>query len=520
MIEPLQIPIDDGQDFESRLNMILSEAVNTLGGKAGIIALWDKKKRRFVEGAVYGLDSRSIDKLRPLLKDTMRDLVSSERSFDQLSRLAHRFQVPATTTEHLQDTVIALPLEIDGAMNGLIFIFRSYSEKPFSFTDQNVLSAFADQVAVTMQNAHLLSRLAGERYALESILENSADGILTISPEKTILSFNSSMERITGWNREEVIGRRCSEVLKLKNNRGSAICHTYCPIAKGIEGFINFEGILTTKDDQEVDVSMNYSVACLPDGESLPTVVNVHDISRRHQIEDLRSSILASVTHELQTPISIIKAYAGTLARDDVKWSEQTLRNKLKAIEEESDNLSKMVSKLLHTTRLECGDYTLDIMPLDLPKQVKNIVNKLSVLTEIHRIYIDFPPEFPDVQADPKKIEEILINLIENAIKYSPHGGKIVIKGKAEGDKVIISVADEGIGIPLRDQEQVFDRFFRVTGTSDKMIRGTGLGLYICKTLIEAHGGQIWLDSKLGKGSRVTFSLPIDNSTDINMMGD
>ena len=159
----MKIPIDESQDSEARLSRILSEAVNTLGGNAGIIALWEKKKRRFVEGAVYGLDTGAIDKLRPLLRDAIPDLASSEHSFGHLSRLAPHLQVPATTTEQLQDPVIALPLEIDGNMNGLIFILRSYSEKPFSFDDQNILSAFADQVAITMQNASLLSRLAEER---------------------------------------------------------------------------------------------------------------------------------------------------------------------------------------------------------------------------------------------------------------------------------------------------------------------------------------------------------------------
>lgn len=508
MVEPVQIPIDSDQGIEARLSMILSEAVNTLGGNAGIIALWNEKERRFVEGASYGLDPGAIDKLRPLLSYTIPDLASSRKTFDRLSCLAPDLQVPATTTEEVQDPIIALPLEVAGKINGLIYVLRPYSEESFSSDDQNILSAFADQAAISTQNAYLLSRLVEERYAIESILENSADGILTIGPKYNITSFNIGMERITGWKKEEVVGKNCSEVLKLKNSRGIEICHTHCPISRGIEGFIGFEGTVTTKDDQEVDVSLNYSVACLPSGEFLPTVVNVRDISRLHQIENLRSSILATVTHELQTPISIIKAYAGTLARDDVEWSPQTIRDKLKAIEEESDHLSKLVSKILHTSRLESGNYSLNKLPLDLSREIKRIVKKFTLLTKIHRVYIDFPPEYPTILADPEKIEEVLVNLIDNAIKYSPRGGKIVIKGKTLEDKVLVSITDEGIGIPLRHQEQIFDSFYRVEDIPPEPIRGTGLGLYICKTLIEAHGGEIWLESKIGEGSRLTFSLP------------
>ncbi|MFC1923960.1 ATP-binding protein [Chloroflexota bacterium] len=504
----MDIPFDEELDFETKLRKILGEAVNTLGGNAGIIALWNERERRFVEGASYGLDPEAIDKLRPLLRSTIPELAVSSQSFDILSHLAPHLDIPATTTDNIQDPIIALPLEINEKISGLIYVLRPYSKDSFSNYDQNILSAFADQVAISVQNAQLLSRLAEERYTMESILESSADGILTISPKRTITSFNVGMERITGWKKEEVLGRYCWEVLRLKNSRHMGVCHISCPIIRGIEGYISFEGIINTRDEQEVDVGMGYSIACLPSGEFLPTVVNVRDISRLRQIEDLRSSILAKVTHELQTPISVIKAYAGTLARDDVRWSRQVIRDKLKAIEEESDRLSSLVGKLLYTSRIESEDLTLNKLPLDLSREASKVAKRFDVLTEIHKLQVDFPGKFPLVFADPEKIEEVLINLIENAIKYSPNGGTITIKGEILKDIVVVSISDEGIGIPLRDQEQIFDSFYRVEDSSTEQIKGTGLGLNICKTIIEAHGGKIWLESTIGKGSRFIFSLP------------
>jgi len=254
---------------------------------------------------------------------------------------------------------------------------------------------------------------------------------------------------------------------------------------------------------------MSYSVARSPSGELLTTVINVRDISRLRQIENLRSALLATVSHEFQTPISIIKAYASTLARDDAGWSRQTIRDKLQAIEEESDRLSELVTKLLHTSRLESGDFSLNRLLLDLPKEARKVAKRFSGLTEIHKMEVDFTPEFPSVLGDPEKAVEVLTNLIENAMKFSPQGGVITIKGETSGDKVLVTIADEGIGIPLRDQERVFDRFYKVEDSSAGSVHGAGLGLYICKTLIEAHGGRIWVESELGKGSRFTFSLPI-----------
>jgi len=316
------------------------------------------------------------------------------------------------------------------------------------------------------------------------------------------------MERLTGWKREEAVGSYCFEVLRLRDSQGAELCQIKCPLTRGAEGFFNLDGSIVTKDGQNVDVSMNYSIARSPNGDLLTTVVNVRDISRLRQVEDMRSALLASVSHELQTPISIIKAYASTLARPDVEWSQQTVRDKLQAIEEESDRLSELVTKILYTSCLEAGSLTLNRLVIDLPKEAHKVAKRLGEQTEIHRVEIDFPPEFPSVLADPEKIGEVLTNLVENATKFSPQGGTIIIKGETSENEVSVTVADEGIGIPLRDQERVFNRFYRVEFSSARPTQGTGLGLYICKTVIEAHGGRIWVESELGKGSCFTFTLP------------
>jgi len=453
-----------------------------------------------------------MDKLRPLLKEAIPDLAASRQSFARLSQLAPDIHVPATTTDQIQDAIVALPLQIGGKTVGLMYVLRPYFTESFSSSDQRVLSAFADQVAISVQNALLAAQLAQERYKIESILESSADGIMTIDSERCILAFSAGMERLTGWKKEETIGRHCFEVLRLKDSQGADLCQTKCPIVRGADGFLSLDGITTTKDGQEAYVGMNYSMLRSPDRGLLTTVVNVRDISRLRQIENLRSALLATVSHELQTPISIIKAYASTLARPDVQWNEQTIKDKLQAIEEERDRLSELVSKLLYTSRLESGELSLNRLLLDLPTEVHKVARRVTEQTEVQKIEVDFPPDFPPVLADPEKVEEVLTNLIENAIKFSPQGGTITVKGEISQSEILVTVTDEGIGIPLRDQEWVFDRFYRVEDDSTKSTRGTGLGLYICKTLIEAHGGRIWVESELGKGSRFTFSLPIEDS--------
>jgi len=483
-------------DFQAKLMAILSSTVDILGGDAGIVALWNEKEKRFAEGASYGLNSGGVERLRPLLKEAIPNLATG-------------ICVPAATTDQVQGPIIALPLQVAGEILGLIYVLRPHLAGFFSSSDQHMLSVFADQVAISLQNARMASQLAEERYKIESILESSADGIMAIDTERHILSFNASMEKLTGWKKEEAIGSYCFKVLKLRDNEGAKLCQIKCPITRGAEGFFNLDGNIVAKDGQKVDVSMNYSIASSSNGALLPTVVNVRDISRLRQTEGRRLALLASVSHELQTPISIIKAYASTLARTDAEWSQQTIRDKLQAIEEESDRLSELVTKNLYSARLEAGSLTLNRLALDLQKEARKVAKRLGEQTEIHRIEVDFPPEFPSILADPGKIGEVLTNLGENAVKFSPQGGTIIIKGETSGNEVSVTVADEGIGVPLQDQERIFERFYRVEASSARSTRGIGLGLYICKSLVEAHGGRIWVESEPGRGSRFTFTLPV-----------
>lgn len=510
-LEPATASTEE-RDLQPKLEAILRDAVDGLGGNAGIIALWNEAERRFIEGATCGLDLRGIERLRPLLDEAIPDLAASKQSFDHLSRIAPEVDVPSTTTLETQDAIIALPLDIAGNRIGFMYVLRPYLAEPFRSTDQRILSAFADQVAISVQNARLAHQLAEERYKIESILESSADGIMTLDSERRILSFNASMERLTGWKKEEAISNYCFKVLKLVDSGGTDVCQTRCPVIGGADGFVYLDGMTTTKDGQKIEVGMSYSVAHLPSGELLPTVVNVRDISRLRQVERMRAALLATVSHELQTPISIIKAYASTLGRPDVQWDEQTIKEKIHAIEEESDRLGELVSKLLYTSRLDSGEFSLNKLLLDLPQEVQKVAKRFAAQAEIHNLEVDFPPDLPPISADPEKVKVILTNLFDNAVKFSPQGGTITIKGESSENEALVTVADEGIGIPLRDQDRIFDRFYRVEDDSTKSTQGTGLGLYICKTLVEAHGGRIWTESELGKGSRFTFSLPIVDS--------
>ena len=503
-------------DLEATLELILKNAVNALGGGAGLVATWNEAEHRFVVSASYSLEANTLAQLQTILSEIVPDLAGSKKSFSLLSELRPDLALPYSDKRERQNPIIALPLQIGGKGVGLIYVLRPINGASFSKVDQPILSSFAEQAAIAVQNAKLAYLLAEEKRRVESVLENTADGIMDIDSNRRIISFNKAMEKLTGYDREEVLGKECFRVLALRDWENNNLCHKQCPMmASSEEGGSVFEqeGKIQAKDGQSIDVAMAYSIIRSPEGKPINAVVNVRDISKLREIEHLREVLLSMLGHELQTPLSIIKGYSSTLAREEGKWDTGELRQGLKVIEEESDRLSQVMNKLLLASRVSVGALTLEREPVQLSSLASKVVRRLQTMTGIHTFEVDFERDFPSVVAEPDLMEQVLSNLVENAVKYSPRGGTITISGRREGKQVRVTVTDEGIGIPMGKQEDIFQRFHQVDSGATRESRGVGLGLYICKSIIEAHGGSIGFTSRFRKGSKFSFTLPLEEGT-------
>jgi signal transduction histidine kinase len=270
----------------------------------------------------------------------------------------------------------------------------------------------------------------------------------------------------------------------------------------------NREMVISARDGQLFDVSVTATCVGSSKGEPLSGILTVRDITDEREEEERRSTFISVISHELQTPIAIIKGYASTLARADAVLDSERLRTRLQAIEEESDRLNKLVGNLLYASRIQAGGLQMEIVPLDLGHLIEGVVRRLKVGSPEVEISLDIPPHLPTVMADRDRIEEVLQNLLDNAMKYSPDRRTITVVCRSTGEEVIVSVSDQGMGISLREQERIFDRFHRVGNSLTHSTQGAGLGLYICRAIVEAHGGRIWVDSALHEGSTFSFSLP------------
>ncbi len=233
------------------------------------------------------------------------------------------------------------------------------------------------------------------------------------------------------------------------------------------------------------------------------------DVTREKELDQMKNQLLSIVSHELRTPLASIKGFTTTLLRDDVQWDEATQRDFLKIIEEESDRLGELIDNLLDMSQTEAGALRIDKEALQLRNLVREAQERVARRSDSHWFVVDLPAQLPRVWADPRRIRQVLNNLLENAIKYSPNGGQITITCEVEGDFVVVSVADQGQGIAAEHFGRVFERFFQVDSASTRKSGGIGLGLAIAKGIVEAHGGRIWVESVPGQGSIFRFTLPL-----------
>ncbi|MGZ3610060.1 MAG: ATP-binding protein [Ktedonobacteraceae bacterium] len=228
--------------------------------------------------------------------------------------------------------------------------------------------------------------------------------------------------------------------------------------------------------------------------------------------DTLRAALLSSISHDLRTPLASIKASASSLLQDDVQWSDEERRSFALAIEREADRLNRLVANLLDMSRIEGGALKPEKEWYPIDELIHDVLGHMQPLLPGREVKTDIPDDLPPVQLDYLEIEQVLTNLIENTVRYTPSDSPIDVGVQTEGDHMVISVADRGPGIPPADLERVFDKFYRVLGRAAERQTGSGLGLAVSKGLVEAHGGRIWAENREGGGAVFRFTLPLINN--------
>ena len=500
------------------LRIILKASVEFVSGRAGMIALTEPGSETLRVAAVYGIPPHLVDHFAPLVQGLPYHEGDQDEANQELMR---RLKQVASKADIALTQVLRLPLVSRGEVVGLIYVFQS-GNYYFVEDAHSLLRSFAEQAAIAVRNAQLYQQINKEKQRLDAILEQSADGVMILDPALQIKVFNKALSRMTGWNAADAIGCHHNEVidwhsLKTDSDLDDALAAGW-PLPGAAHIYVEGD-IQRLKNDYHAEknggmISLGITYAPLVDenGRMADIIANVRDLTRYREEESLQKTFISVVSHELKTPVSIIKGYAGTLRRQDANWSREIIDESLSVIEEEADQLTDLIDNLLETSRLQAGTFSLEISEeVALPRLAASVARKFRSQTDKHTIDLDFPPDYPPVMGDERRLTQVLNNLVNNAIKYAPDGGLIRISGAVHSRYVTVSISDMGIGIPEHEKSRIFQQFSRLDNALSRKTEGTGLGLFLSKAIVEAHNGRIWFnDNDDGPGTTFAFSIPRD----------
>jgi len=487
------------------LQLVLEAATSILAGQAGLIALRNADGD-FSIRASYGLSRATVPYFAPLLTDIPND---ADRNRFHIPGLAEKLGRVAAEL-HLQlQQVVALPMGIKRELIGVLYIFRAYGTR-FTADDRQILSSFADQAAIAVHNAQLYESVSQEKNRLDAILEHSADGVMILDAAHRIVVFNRALAQMSGWPAADTLGQTHDQVIRW------ARLDTEIDLNEAVAGGwplqparpIYVEGDLRRRNGGTISVGITYAPLFDREGRLVNIMASIHDITRFREADQVKSTFISVISHELKTPVALIKGYADTLLRQDACWDQETLQDSLNVILEETERLNHLIDNLLDASRLQAGALPMEMDSVALDALAERVASRFRTQTQIHEIKTDFPVSFPDVDGDAGRLEQVLNNLVSNAIKYSPEGGTIKISGQVAPDEVVVTVSDQGVGIPLEEQSRIFERFYRGSREHRQRTPGAGLGLFLAKAIITAHNGRIWVESEPESGASFSFALP------------
>jgi PAS domain S-box-containing protein len=388
---------------------------------------------------------------------------------------------------------VAVPMPLHGG--GLSGVLSVYDDEVRTWRDDEVqaLSALAATASAVFSTAELYQRVAEEKERSEAILANIADGIVAVDRDGAIVLWNATAEQISGVPAEEALGRTVIEVLQrdLAQEEGAQ------PGERALS---------IRREDKEVWLSVSEAVMLDAAGSVAGRVFAFRDVSSERMVEQMKSDFVATVSHELRTPLTSIYGFAETLMRGDVEFSDTERATFLGYIASESERLISIVDDLLSVARLETGTLQLSVEETDVVAVAQEVVARIQEHAESPEFDLDLPETGVFVEADREKLAQVLFNLVDNAVKFSPDGGRIGIAARRRSETAEIRVSDQGVGIPRVDHQRIFSKFYRVEGAGPN-VAGTGLGLFLARGLLLAMGGRIWVESKEGRGSTFVLEL-------------
>ena len=362
----------------------------------------------------------------------------------------------------------------------------------------NNLNDLSEVIRLTQEN------LEQESKRLHSILSYMTDGVLATNRRGKITMINDMAKKQLGVQKEEVLNKSILELLKIEDEYELRDLITQVP-----------ELMIDSQDDngEYLSLRVRFALVRRESGFISGLVAVLHDTTEQEKEERERRLFVSNVSHELRTPLTSVKSYLEAL--DEGALSEPVAPDFIKVSLDETNRMMRMVTDLLHLSRIDNATSHLDVELINFTAFITFILNRFDQIRgqdeeKKYELVRDYPITSVWIEIDTDKMTQVIDNILNNAIKYSPDGGKITVTMKTTDDQMILSISDQGLGIPKQDLPRIFDRFYRVDRARSRAQGGTGLGLSIAKEIIKQHNGFIWAKSEYGKGSTFTIVLPYD----------
>ena len=411
----------------------------------------------------------------------------------------------------LRGRMLAVPITFHSKTLGVMVV--SHRDRDYQEHDVWLLSLTASRLGVLVENASLYHDVNARRERWEAVFKFTEEGIIIFDADGKIEGFNPASVKLTHYSVKEALGQPFAKIIKAITPESNSVV-TASPLQKVLRDgktIAKSEQLIETKNKDFIWTEVSYSPIFDSAGRVINGLAIIRNTQKDREIEDIKSDFISIVSHELRTPLSAIKGFLSMVIKKDFGDLNEKQSHFLSRVYQSNQRLINLVEDLLNVSYIESGKIKLTPKPLVVEQLITEVVNELATKGFEKQIMlkINRRNKLPLVLADENRLRQILTNMIDNAIKYSLPKSEVTIDFKVQGDELITSVTDQGVGITSGQIDRIFQKFGRVYNPMSLQAGGSGLGLYIVKNLVEAHGGKIWVTSREGRGSKFSFTLPI-----------
>lgn len=473
-------------NIDNLLDTAVESAVELTQAEEGSLMLLDPETNEFSTRSVKNRAAVIVQTRTLPISDTLaREVIREGKPLRYPSE-----GLPNLINENLLYSLMYVPLRTHSGVIGVLGVQNRQKKVEFSQSQQAVVTAIADYAAIAIENTRLFNKTEIERRKLNTILTKIVDGVIVVDHDRNVIMVNPTAREAFDISSQNLVGRSIYEVVKLPELlKIFSLRDSLFPLRREI-----------ALDDGRV---FNVQATAIPE---VGLTLTMQDITRIKEIDRIKSDFVSTVSHDLRSPLTAILGYVELLER--VGPLTDTQKQFVQRVHASVQNITNLINELLDLGRIEAGFdvqreyFALETLILLVVEDLREAADEKS-----QAILLDVPPDLPDIFASPTRIQQLLSNLISNAIKYTQRNGWVRISVQAENDQLILQVQDNGPGILITEQPYIFDRFYRASNVDET--GGTGLGLAIVKSIVENHQGRVWVDSTPGKGTTFTVMLPV-----------